>query len=81
VAEVNPKGEVVRTHGEMVFKLPHDPEMLPNSNLLVPTPGIGAIELDMKTGEIVWQYLILDPNNWPVRDANRLPNGNTLVTD
>jgi len=37
------------------------------------------IEVNM-LGQIVWEYLIPDRKNWPVRDANRLPNGNTLIT-
>jgi hypothetical protein len=28
----------------------------------------------------MWKYVIPDRQNWPVRDANRLPNGSTLIT-
>ena len=31
-------------------------------------------------GEIVWRFAIPKRRVWPVRDANRLPNGNTLIT-
>ncbi|NPV27268.1 MAG: hypothetical protein HPY81_07480 [Firmicutes bacterium] len=27
-----------------------------------------------------YQYRVLNDTAWPVRDANRLPNGNTLIT-
>jgi hypothetical protein len=89
VVEVNPKGEVVRTIGEGVLGDQHDPEMLPNGNLIAttsragdeqtPSPPVRAVEIDAKTGKIIWQFLpppglTVPPN----RDADRLPNGNTL---
>ncbi len=82
VVEVDPKGAVVRTIGEGICYHPHDPEIQPNGNILVANHSEPnqAIELDPKTGKIVWKYTILDKNNSPVRDADRLPNGNTLIT-
>lgn len=82
VVEVDPKGEVVRTIGEGIFSSQHDPEMLPNGNILLANQNRPqrATEYDPKAGKIVWEYLIPDRENWPVRDANRLPNGNTLIT-
>ena len=38
------------------------------------------MEIDTKTGKILWQFAMPDRSIWPVRDANRLPNGNTLIT-
>jgi hypothetical protein len=38
------------------------------------------MEVDLNTGKIVWQSPGFEENAAPVRDANRLPNGNTLVT-
>jgi hypothetical protein len=80
--EVDPKGEVVRTYGEGVFVSQHDPEMLPNGNILLANQCLPhrATEFDPKTNEVVWEYVIPERTNWPVRDANRLPNGNTLIT-
>ncbi len=84
VVEVNPKGEVVRTIGEGILTDVHDPEVLPNGNILAAIPAATspyhAIEIDPNSGAIVWRF------RWPrellpqgTRDANRLPNGNTLV--
>ena len=38
------------------------------------------MELDSKTGKIVWRFAC-GRGIWRVRDADRLPNGNTLITD
>jgi len=82
VAEVDPRGHVVRTIGEGIFQRQHDPEMLPQDRLLVGNHTIPhrAIEVDLSTGRIVWQSSGFERDASPVRDANRLPNGNTLVT-
>jgi hypothetical protein len=84
IAEVDAQGAVIRSIGEATLSLPHDPEMLPNDNILVTSLPQGrphsAVEIDPETGEIVWEYLISGLENRPVRDANRLPNGNTLIT-
>jgi hypothetical protein len=84
VVEVDPKGAVVRTIGEGVLVEVHDPEILPNGDILGALPVVTnpahAIEIDPKSGSVVWQF------RWPrellpqgTRDTNRLPNGNTLV--
>lgn len=81
LVEVDPKGAVVRTIGEGILKKQHDPEVLLSGNILLAnhrTPH-SAIEID-PTGKVVWEYKMPDPTTWPVRDANRLPNGNTLIT-
>jgi len=82
VVEVDSRGSIVRTLGEGIFHYQHDPEMLPNGNLLVANHHIPhrAIEFDPKTGEIVWQSPIFERDAAPARDADRLPNGNTLIT-
>lgn len=82
VVEVDPKGSVVRTYGEGIFKSQHDPEMLPDGNILVANQDLPhrAVEIDTKTGKIVWQSAGFTKDNIPVRDADRLPNGNTLIT-
>jgi len=83
VAEVNSKGEVVRTYGgKGIFVAQHDPEFLSNGNMLLANHARPhrAIELDPKTGRIVWQSAGFELTATPVRDANRLLNGNTLIT-
>lgn len=79
IVEVDPKGSVIRTIGEGILSNQHDPEMLPNGNILMAdhSEPQRAIELDPKTNRIVWQHIV--PRQL-VRDANRLPNGNTLIT-
>ncbi len=96
--EVDAEGEVVRTiGGGVIFNekpitlrahenvdpfSPHDPEALPNGNILMLSQYSPhrAIEMVPETGEVVWEYTVSDRDNWPVRDADRLPNGNTLIT-
>ncbi len=84
VVEVNPQGANVGIYGKGVFSSQHDPEFLPNGNIIAALqwrdrPHLAA-EFDIKTGKIVWQYALSDRKNWPIRDVNRLPNGNTLIT-
>jgi hypothetical protein len=85
VVEVDPKGKVLRNIGEGILKGIHDPDILPNGNILGALPlvmnPVQAVEVDSDSGAIVWQF------SWPrellpqgTRDANRLPNGNTLIT-
>ena len=66
---------------------PHDPEVLDSGNILVVDQGPiwagethDVVEIDPTTDEVVWRYAITDESNWPVRDADRLENGNTLIT-
>jgi len=82
LVEVDPQGKVVRTIGEGVLIGQHDPEVLPGGNILVANHGRPhrIIEMVPETGEIVWQSPGFDQAAAPVRDCNRLPNGNTLIT-
>lgn len=93
-----PSGEVLwacgdaGTFGEGLFHHPHDPELLPNGNVLMfdndehaghPVRSRAlelAIDPAAQTAEVVWEWR--DEELWaPIMgDANRLPNGNTLVT-
>jgi len=79
VVEVDAKGAVVRTIGEGMLKYQHDPEMLANGNILLADHNNpqSAMEIDPRTSLVVWQFVV--PRQL-VRDANRLPNGNTLIT-
>ncbi len=82
VVEVDSQGLVVRTIGEGIFHRQHDPEVLPNGNILVANHirPQRAIEINPQTGEIVWQSVEFEEDASPIRDADRLPNGNTLIT-
>jgi outer membrane protein assembly factor BamB len=84
VAEVDRNGKVVRLWGEGIMSHPHGPEPLPNGNLLFANPGRlpQAIEID-PAGKIVWSYTIPPDVQFAsasTRDADRLQNGNTLIT-
>ncbi|MFP4026410.1 MAG: arylsulfotransferase family protein [Candidatus Brocadiia bacterium] len=67
----------------------HMPTMLENGNILIFDNGTDReatriIELDPLAEEIVWQYSASPPSDFysPTRGANeRLPNGNTFITD
>lgn len=96
-------GEVVWTmgdggdFGEGLWSHSHDPEFLPNGNLLMLDNGLHrngqaaggysrAIEIafdpEEKYAEIVWEYREKpDFYTYAMGDADRLPNGNTLITD
>jgi len=69
--------------GEGLLRLPHDPELLPNGNVLVANHSKppSVIEFNPDTGEIVWEFTPKS-NKFihPLRDADRLPNGNVLIT-
>lgn len=79
IVEVNMKGEIV-----WEYVLPNeltrytnpgfDVELLPNNNILFLLPSKGAYEVNRK-GNIVWSYF----DNKVSHDADRLPNGNTLL--
>ena len=82
VVEVDPQGSVTRIIGEEYLVHQHDPEVLQNGAILVANHDNPheILEINPNTEEIVWRFAILHRRTWPVRDANRLPNGNTLIT-
>ncbi len=92
IIEVDASGEVVDLICEDVCAYQHDPELLGNGNILMAnqeTQGheyeLGdepqrALEIDTETGETIWENLIVKRTYYPLRDADRLPNGNTLIT-
>lgn len=68
---------------------PHDPTILDNGNILVFDNGLvrgysRVIEIDPISREIVWEYKADPPEKFFSVDrgaCQRLPNGNTLITD
>jgi hypothetical protein len=81
IVEVDQKGNLVRKIGEGILTDQHDPEVLPNGNILLANHVIPneALELDANS-MIVWRFPIRNMSSFPVRDADRLANGNTLIT-
>jgi hypothetical protein len=82
LVEIAPDGKVVKTYGEGLFVAQHDPAVLANGNILLANHDRPhrIIEFDPVTSKVVWQTMGFQQNETPVRDANRLPNGNTLIT-
>ena len=68
---------------------PHDATLLPDGNVLVFDNGLArgwsrVVEVDPRSDEIVWEYRAEKPEDFYSRAqgaAQRLPNGNTLITD
>jgi len=68
---------------------PHNPTLLENGHILIFDNGTRRgysrlVELDPRQDEIVWEYHPLDPESFFTDwggSAQRLPNGNTLVTE
>ena len=60
----------------------HNPQRLEEwgTVLVADSEADRVVELDAETEEIVWQYGTDGSLEWP-RDADRLPNGHTLITD
>jgi|GEM_PF-701915 len=81
LAEVSPAGKMVRAINNSEFYYQHDPELQSNGNILMANHAVpnAILETDAN-GTILWKYVMKDRGAWPVRDANRLSNGNTLIT-
>ncbi|MBN1269719.1 MAG: aryl-sulfate sulfotransferase [Kiritimatiellae bacterium] len=81
--EVDPAGKVVWSYDWSRFgreTYPHEPELQPGGTLVCciqKDAPCEVAEIDRATGETVWTYD--HPNLRTTRDADRLPNGNTLL--
>ena len=87
-------GEIVWQLGDEVLAQQHDPNLLPNGNVLVfdngshrkdtGLPFSRVIEVDPANDEIVWEYRDNPAYNFfsaYISGARRLGNGNTLITE
>lgn len=60
---------------------PHEPELTPSGTVLVSTHDPSQVyEVDPADGSVVWTWDPIVADMGELRDANRLANGNTLVT-
>ncbi len=83
------RGEVLWSWGLGVISGPHDAHMLDDGHVLLFDNGISrgwsrAVEMDPLTGAIVWEYKAPRPQDFfsvSRGSVQRLPNGNTLITD
>ncbi len=87
-------GRVIWKLGSPPLAQQHDPRPLPNGNLLIfdngphrrdhPVPYSRVIEVDPRTGAIVWEYRdqsLFDFFSPYISGAQRLANGNTLICE
>jgi hypothetical protein len=90
IAVIDPeRARLVWSWGEGVLEKPHHPTVLENGNILIfdngPARGYSrVIELNPVSEEIVWEYKSEPPQEFYTvwAGANeRLPNGNTLITN
>jgi len=83
------KKEIIWYWGLGELEYPHHPSLLDNGNILLFDNGSRrkysrVIEMDPRSGEIVWEYKGVPPESFFSADrgsAQRLPNGNTLIAD
>lgn len=74
-------GVVGRPGDHSILQRQHDPHRIGETVLIPDSENDRIVERDVETGEVVWSYTGTDRRlEWP-RDADRLPNGNTLVAD
>lgn len=90
VAVIDPeRGEPVWTWGRGELEWPHNPHLLDNGNLLIFDNGSKRgysriVELDPQEKRIVWEYTAerkQDFFSYTRGVSQRLPNGNTLITN
>jgi len=81
IVEVDKNGDVVRKIGEGILTEQHDPVTLENGNILVADHGRpqSIMELD-SSDNIVWQFILRNQTDYPARDADKLSNGDILIT-
>ena len=86
---VSPAGQLLWAWGQKDVSGPHAARLLANGNILVFDNGLGrkasrVIEVDPSTNRIVWTYQAEKPEDFYSGTggySQRLPNGNTLITD
>jgi len=76
-------GEPRETSDDPILHEQHNPHRLESQGtvLVANSEGDEVIEVDTETESVVWRFTgDRQPLRWP-RDADRLPNGHTLITD
>ena len=87
-------GKIIWRLGREILSNQHYPHEIANGNILIFDNGTfrkdvalnfsRVVEIDRATKEIVWQYVDTPPHNFfspYISGAQRLPNGNTLITE
>ena len=86
--EVDPRTDAIvdvvgRPASRQIIYQQHNPMRLGETVLVADSENDRVVELDVETDELVWEYDGTGSGQrlqWP-RDVDRLPNGNTLITD
>ena len=81
--------KLVWAWGQGELEGPHDATMLDDGNILIFDNGVRrkwsrVVEVDPLSGQIVWEYRAGEPSEFFTASrggAQRLPNGNTLITE
>ncbi len=89
MAVVNPRDKRVEWALSGLWQAQHEPVLLPNGRLLVfDNLGVAGasrvLEFDPLTQKVEWQYAGTPDApfaSWKLGAAQRLPNGNTLITE
>ncbi len=80
-SEIEPEAAAAGAYDVASGSNPHDPELTIDGTLLVAVhrPSV-VLEVDPDTKDVVWSWSPEVDSAGKIRDANRLPNGNTLIT-
>lgn len=90
---VDPAERTVLWYGRGIWKQQHDPDLLDNGRMLIfdnqgllgsPNGQSRVLEIDLFTHEIFWEYKGTKDSffdSWIRGAQQRLPNGNTLITE
>ena len=79
--EIDPDAYDAGEYDVVEGRNPHEPELTPDGTVLVALHRPSqVVEVDVETQEVVWRWSPPDDDGATIRDANRLSNGNTLVT-
>ncbi len=75
------RAKAKKKRGSSAVFRPHDPELEANGHIVVASPATNRVIEVKKNGAVLRTIGRWDPksNRYGVRDANRLPNGNTLI--
>ena len=81
VYEINRTGDIVWSFSwKDLGRHPHEPEILPSGNMVVVLrKPHRVVEIERKTKAILWEFSKSGVET--IRDADRLPNGNTLIVE
>ncbi|HCH65729.1 MAG: hypothetical protein CL927_16450 [Deltaproteobacteria bacterium] len=80
-SDIEPEAAAAGLYDVAYGSNPHDPELTIDGTLLVAVhrPSV-VLEIDLDSRAVIWSWSPEVDSAGKIRDANRLPNGNTLIT-